>query len=194
MELKLDENDILYILEILNLEYYFNIKNSLPNGLLKNNLIKYSNIFYGKWLDKYFEKYININFNGILSYEKYLDLFRIEENNNEEILYKRSFDYINIIYDKLLYILKICINHSYLTEVILEKYFIIIQKILDNKIKTTKDIGYRYYAYSDDEEEEKIIKKDENDYFEENFAFEVFKILYEYIITIFKNYVFIFFI
>ena len=44
-----------------------------------------------------------------------------------------------------------------------------------------KDIGSRYFSYY--EEKEEIKKKDENDYFEENFAFEVFKILYDYIIN-----------
>ena len=182
-ELTINENNILYILEKLNLEYYFNIKNSLPNDLLKKNLIKYLNVFNSQWLSKYFDKYIDIQFDNVLSYENYLDLFNISNNNNEEIIYEKNFGkYNNIIYDKLLFVLKNCINNSYKADLFVEHYFIIIKKILENKIKRMRDVNSRYYGYYDDEEEE-IKKKDENDYFEETFTFEVFKILYEYMIN-----------
>ena len=182
-ELSINEDDILYILEKLNLEYYFNIKNSLPNDILKKKLIKYLSTFYSQWLSKYFSKYIDIKFDQILSYDDYLNLFNTSGNNNEEIIYENNFGkYNNIIYDKLLFVLKNCINNSYKADLFVEQYFIIIKKILENKIKLMKDVNSRFYGYYDNDEEE-IKKKDENDYFEETFTFEVFKILYKYMIN-----------
>ena len=54
---------------------------------------------------------------------------------------------------------------------------------MENKIKKLKDINSDYYGYSDDENEEEINKKYEIDYFEDEFAFDAFKILYEYLIN-----------
>ena len=187
-ELNINEDDILYILEVLNFEFYFNINNNIPNDKLKANLIKYMNKFNEKWLNKYFDKYININFDNELYYKEYLDLFNINNDNNEKSIYNQNFGmYINIVYDKLLFVLKNCINNLYKAEIFMEKYFIFIEKILENKIEKMKDINNRYYGYYDDDEEEDINKKknkrDENDNFEEIFILEVFKILYDYIIN-----------
>ena len=180
-EININEDVIFEILEVLNLEYYFNIRNNLPNENLKNNLIKYMNVFSCKLLEKYLDKYINLQFDNKSLYNDYLDLFDIERKNKEMKI--NEYLYNNVIFDKLLFILRNCINNSFKPELFIDKYFIAIEKILENKLNTLKDINSRYYGYSDDEDED--IRKKSNDYFEEIFAYDVFKILYEYII---KNY------
>ena len=183
-KLNLTDSETMYILEVINLEYYFNIKNNFPNEQLRKKLIKYMNKFNNEWLGKYLDKYIDIKFDNILSYEEYLNQFDINENNKEkDILENNSGNYNNIIYDKLLFVLKNCIKNSCKAELFVEKYFIVINKILENKEKKLKDLNSDNYGYSYEEKEEEINPKNENDYFEDVFAFEAFKILYTYLIN-----------
>ena len=106
-EININEDVIFEILEVLNLEYYFNIRNNLPNENLKNNLIKYMNVFSCKLLEKYLDKYINLQFDNKSLYNDYLDLFDIERKNKE--MKKNEYLYNNVIFDKLLFILRNCI-------------------------------------------------------------------------------------
>ena len=183
-QINLIEEEIMHTLETLNLEYYFNIRNNFSNGQLRKKIIKYMNIFNNQWIEQYLDKYIQIKFDNIMPYEEYLNMFDIQENNKEINIYEnRNGNYNNVIYDKLLFVLKNCIRNSCKADLFVEKYFNVINKILENKIKKLKDINSDYYGYSDDENEEEINKKYEIDYFEDEFAFDAFKILYEYLIN-----------
>ena len=183
-KLNLIEPEIMHILEVLNLEYYFNIKNNFSNEHLKKKLIKYMNTLNNIWLQQYLDKYRDIKFDNMLSYEEYLNLFDISENNNEKNIYENNLgNYNNVIYDKLLFVLKNCIRNSYNAGLFVEKYFFVLNKILENKEIKLKDFNSENYAYSYEENEEEINKKNENDYFEDEFAFEAFKILYTYLIN-----------
>ena len=177
------DDEIITILELLNLEYYFNIKNNISNKNLKQKLIKYMKQFYNEWIKKYFDIYIDIKFENSLNYKYFLELFDIKENHNEKELSQNFFkNYNNLVYDKLLFLLKNCINNSYIDESIIYNYLKLVKIILENKLKSVKKWGNRYYDESSDEEDIRKIK-DINDNFPEIFLFETFKSLYKYIIN-----------
>ena len=104
---------IIYIIEVLCMEYYFNIRNNIPNQKLKLKLNNYLKKMSNEWMKIYFNKYIDdINQNNIksLTYTNYLSLYDINRYNNEKTLMdNNSYLFKDVLYDKLLFILKECL-------------------------------------------------------------------------------------
>ena len=82
------------------------------------------NVFSCKLLEKYLDKYINLRFDNKSLYNDYLDLFDIERKNKEIKI--NEYLYNNVIFDKLLFILRNCINNSFKPDLFIDKYFFFI--------------------------------------------------------------------
>ena len=175
--------DIIYILEVLSLEYYFNIKYNLSSVQLKQQIIIYLKTFSNEWKQKYFDECIEKikRNNKSLSYYDNLDLFDIERFNNEKVIME-TYDSINDVkYDKLMFILKECIDSNY-NDSFINNYLDIIKKILENLINKKMKRRNRY-NYSDDEDDDENSKKSKDDNFSEKFVYIILKIFYEYLIN-----------
>ena len=176
--------DILYILEVLILEYYFNIKYNLSNDQFKQKIRIYLKKFSNEWKKVYFDEYmrsIKNNTNNPSSYNDILNLFDIEKRNNELYIMKIFSESINDIkYDKLMFILKECIISNF-EDSFINKYLDIVKKILDNLIN--KKISQRNrYNYSDEDSDDENPKKSKKNNFSEKFVYIILKIFYEYLI------------
>ena len=204
------------ILENLCMEYYFNVRYNLPNNNLKEkikyNLKKVSN----EWTKIYFDKNIESIQDNISSVNNDLSIFDLNNSYDFDILILQiSKLFCNIIYDKLLFVLKEGINSNN-KKYFINNYFDIINKIIENIVKQKVGKQQRYYNESDsdnddedDSKEEyeykysmKVLKnrnkkkKPKKQYFVEIFVYNAMKILYDYLINnynkenvnIFKNY------
>ena len=191
-DINIQKTELFFTYENLCLEYYFNIKYNLSNNQikekLKNNLKKNSK----EWIKLYFEQYTNDIKKDIIS--KYIDLsfFDIQNSNNIfNIIENNKKSFGNIYFDKLLFILKESINSNN-TYKFINKYFIIIKLILENIIN--KKNKRRFYSNDSDDSD-----VDSEDYYRGNnnnnnkkqkiinnfvelFAYNVMKIMYEYLI------------
>ena len=79
--------DIIYILEVLIMEYYYNIKYSLSNNILKEKLNNYLKKISNQWIDIYFDNYFEKykKNKNILSFNDYLFKFDIKNYNMKTI-------------------------------------------------------------------------------------------------------------
>lgn len=207
-----DDNDkyiknFVYILEVLSMEYYFNIRHNLSNCELKQKLKNYFRKASNEWIKVYFEKYTDKIINKSDKNQEEddednyynrrnkkqpdcLSLFDLDKYMNQEMSYNDFNSFDDIIYDKLLFILRECVNSNN-GKSFINKYFDIVKRIIENTIN--KKSYSRYNNYSDDEDEKNnsnengdnnnnkpIILKTED--FVEMFVFKVLSIIYDYLI------------
>ena len=188
-------DNIVYIFEVLCMEYYFNIKHNLPNEVLKNKLKKYllkiplkSNDNNGnKWLFFYMNKYICFSDSNI-SYENYLNYFDKDNLYNENKLLEQFFKlYNNVSYDKLLFLT----NHfdkMKNTEYFIKMYFNTLSRIVQNKIlpELEKDEEENLDNYDYRDKRNTI----QDNYFESFFLSKIMNVLYDYYINLnYCNYI-----
>ena len=132
-----DINDIIYIYDVLCLEYYFNCEYNLYNESFRKKLIKYFKKFSGenttkinddKWIIPFFNQIEKINSSQNLFNLSSLYLYNLY---TEKKLFDKYNLSPNILYDKLLFLLEI-INQANKNENFINYYFNIINKILNN--------------------------------------------------------------
>ena len=193
-ELQLTSENIeklVYIIEVLCMEYYFNISNSIPNQKLKPKLNNYLKKMSNEWMKIYFNKYIDdINQNNIksLKYTNYLSLYDINRYNSEiDLMDNNSYLFKDVLYDKLLFILKECLLSNN-KEVFVNQYFDIIKKIIEKLLnKKKRQFSGRFYNKNsdddDDDSENDNKNKSKKENFQEIFVYNVLNILYEYLIN-----------
>ena len=210
-----DDNDkyiknFVYILEVLSMEYYFNIRHNLSNYELKQKLKNYFRKISNEWIKVYFQEYTdkiinksdeNQNEDDEDNYYKRrkknqpdcLSLFSLDKYINQEELYNNFNSFDDIIYDKLLFILKECVNSNN-EKSFINKYFDIVKRIIENIIN--KKSYNRYNNYSDDEDEEEKNNSNDNgennnskpitlktEDFVEMFVYKVLSIIYDRLIN-----------
>ena len=173
--------EIVFIFELLCMEYYYNIEQNIPNALLgtklKTFLIKISNkdinIDNNNWLKCNLEYFNKIEKNKIETFNQYLNYY----NNSNLIIEKTFFNeylYLNpsILYDKLFFLSDIIFNKNNKTnkEYFIKYYFEIINKITKD-LKIKKQLYYNNYYYNNNDDSE--------DYFEYLFLSKIIDILYE---------------
>ena len=132
-----DINNISYIFEVLNLEFYFNLENNISNEILREKLLSYFNklaneneISNNKWILYFFEKIEKINCVTQIRDNNFSE-FNISNLNIEKNLLEKSYSYSNILYDKLLILIEIIDkNNNY--EYFINYLFKIINLILHN--------------------------------------------------------------
>ena len=181
-----DIENIIYIYEVLCMEYYFNIKYNLSNVLLKSKLRNYllkmplkennNEKNNNKWLSCYIKNFAILNDNNNLNYENYLLNYDISKFNNEIKLLKIIFNkYNNIFYDKLLFLSKSFVDIKNKKDLI-QIYFNALSKIIHNLIieKQTNIDEYSDFIENDFEDERN------NNYIETLFLLKIMNILYEY--------------
>ena len=111
LEKNLNNEEKVFILEALCLEYYFNIQYNLSNNKLKEKLKQYLRIISKDWINQYFHKYTDEIINNISIINNDLSLFDINNFNNlKKLIEENSKSFCYITYDKLLYILKEFLN------------------------------------------------------------------------------------
>ena len=132
-----DINDIIYIYEVLCLEYYFNCQYNLYNESFRKKLIKFFKKFSGentikindnKWITYFFNQIEKINSSQGLFNLSSLNLYYLYTEKNLFDKYNSS---PNILYDKLLFLLEI-INQTHQNENFIKYYFNAINRILNN--------------------------------------------------------------
>ena len=181
--------NIVYIYEVLCMEYYFNIKHNLSNEVLKNKLKKYllkiplksndNENNNNQWLFCYINKFILFS-DSKITYEQYLNYFDKKNMYNENKLFNQFFYlYNNVSYDKLLFLT----NHFYKMknkENFIQIYFNALSRITENIClpefeKKKNELGCFIRNYKTN----KI-----NDYFESFFLLKIINFLYEYYIDL----------
>ena len=129
--------NIVYIYEVLCMEYYFNNSVNIYDIKLKKNLQKYLLKLLKKdeWLKLYFEHYMVINEENFINYKNYLLNFDISKKNNENRLINKYFNcFSDIIYDKLIFLSK---NYTLTNDKInlIKTLFGVVVKIIENMKK-----------------------------------------------------------
>ena len=209
-----DDNDkyiknFIYILEVLSMEYYFNIRHNLSNCELKQKLKNYFRKTSNEWIKVYFKEFTDKIINKSNENQKeddednyysrrkkkeidYLSLFDLDNSINLEDLYNQFNSFDNIIYDKLLFILREFVNsNNEKSSSIINKYFDIVKRIIENTISQK---SYSRYNYSDDEDEDEKKSNDgdnnnnkpitlKTEDFVEMFVYKVLSIIYDYLIN-----------
>ena len=180
-------DNLVYIYEVLCMEYYFNIKHDLSNEVLKNKLKEYllkiplkskENEIDNKWLFFYINKYIIFS-DSKISYENYLNYFDEANLFNENKLFGQfSKLYNNVSYDKLLFLA----NHfdkMKNKEYLIKTYFTALGRITQNivlpEIERKEQLNYNRSSSKNDGMQ---------DYFESLFLSKIMNVLYEYYIDL----------
>lgn len=203
--------NFVYILEVLSMEYYFNIRHNLSNCELKHKLKNYFRKISNEWIKVYFKEYTDKiinksdndqersededNYNYYNRRKKKqndcLSLFGLDKYISQEILFNNFNSFDDIIYDKLLFILRESVNSNN-EKSFVNKYFDIVKRIIEKIISKKSS---RYHNYSDDEDEDDKNNSNDGDNnnnkpitlktedFVEMFVFKVLSIIYDYLIN-----------
>ena len=177
--------NIVYIYEVICMEYYFNIQHNISNIFLKQKMQNYLlkllfkekkmdiDISSNEWLISFINDYMKNFYKKFSDYKEYLTNFNLSNYNlkNEDKLmtdYLNSYD--NVVYDILIFISKkfnLIKNKEYLIKIFINLFKKIIQNI---KLRNDRVISKGWADYG----------KIDRDYFSPFFLYEIFNILYDY--------------
>ena len=166
--------NVLYIYEVLCMEYYFNISQNISTELLKKKLIKYLrkfanvneiNILNNEWIKCCFDQIDKLKENNIIDFRNYLLNYNISKLNNEKKLLENFYSYPYILYDKLLFLYLNYTNKKD-NEYFIKYFFNIFDKII-------KKISSNYLNYYNNNKEN----------YESLFLSKIVNIIYEHFLN-----------
>ena len=182
--------NIVYIFEVLCMEYYFNIQHDISNEFLKKKLNNYlltmiskesdkdKNIENNKWLICYIDEYTKVNNKYNFTYKQYLLLYSLSKYNNENKLFADYLNsYNNILYNKLLFLLDAFFKLSN-KEYYFIKYLNSLNRALENILLLIKNKNLNDIDLGNNKDD-----LEEKDNYEYLFLFEIINNLYKHYIN-----------